>query len=117
MALAGIRGGKKDSILPETTGVVVEVANFIASTIRKQEKDLTKNRCFYKIWKNLDTERVSQGIALALQLFKEIFPESKVVAFNDVYPIKTQREVIDVSEEFLNVRLGKVLPRETIEKY
>lgn len=38
MALAGIRGGKKDSILPETTGVVVEVANFIASTIRKQEK-------------------------------------------------------------------------------
>ncbi len=38
MALAGIRGGKKDSILPETTGVVVEVANFIASTIRKTGK-------------------------------------------------------------------------------
>lgn len=30
MALAGIRGGKKDSILPETTGVVLEVANFLS---------------------------------------------------------------------------------------
>ena len=117
MALAGIRGGKKDSILPETTGVVVEVANFIASTIRKTGKRFDeKTDASIRYEKNLDTERVSQGIALALQLFKEIFPESKVVAFNDVYPIKTQREVIDVSEEFLNVRLGKVLPRETIEK-
>lgn len=117
MALAGIRGGKKDSILPETTGVVVEVANFIASTIRKTGKRFDeKTDASIRYEKNLDTERVSQGIALALQLFKEIFPESKVVAFNDVYPIKTQREVIDVSEEFLNVRLGKVLPRETIER-
>lgn len=38
MALAGIRGGKKDSILPETTSVVLEVANFTAKTIRKTGK-------------------------------------------------------------------------------
>ena len=50
----------------------------------------------------------------ALKLFKEIFPESRVVAFNDVYPVKTENEKIDVSEKFLNERLGKVLPRETI---
>lgn len=116
MALAGIRGGKKDSILPETTGVVIEIANFIASTIRKTGKRFDeKTDASIRYEKNLDTERVSQGIALAIQLFAEIFPESKVVAFNDVYPVKTQREVIDVPEEFLNVRLGKILPRETIE--
>lgn len=116
MALAGIRGGKKDSILPETTGVVIEIANFIASTIRKTGKRFDeKTDASIRYEKNLDTERVSQGIALAVQLFAEIFPESKVIAFNDVYPIKTQREVIDVPEEFLNVRLGKVLPKETIE--
>lgn len=33
MALAGIRGGKKDSILPDTKGIVLEVANFSANTI------------------------------------------------------------------------------------
>lgn len=116
MALAGIRGGKKDSILPATTDIVVEIANFTASTIRKTGKRFDeKTDASIRYEKNLDTERVDQGIVLALKLFKEIFPESKVVAFNDVYPIKTQRKVIDVPEEFLNVRLGKVLERETIE--
>ena len=38
LALAGIRGGKKDSILPETSGVLLEVANFTAKTIRKTGK-------------------------------------------------------------------------------
>src|SRR5699024_5348959 len=38
MALAGIRGGKKDSILPETKGIVLEIANFSADTIRKTGK-------------------------------------------------------------------------------
>jgi phenylalanine--tRNA ligase, beta subunit len=117
MALAGIRGGKKDSILPETTGVVLEVANFTAGTIRKTGKRFDeKTDASIRYEKNIDTERVEQGLALALELFKELFPESKVVAFNDVYPIKTEREKIDVPEEFLNVRLGKVLGRETIER-
>ena len=117
MALAGIKGGKKDSILKETTGIVLEVANFTAGTIRKSGKRFDeKTDASIRYEKNLDTERVDQGIALALELFKEIFNESKVVAFNDVYPNKTERIKIDVPEEFLNNRLGKVLERETIER-
>lgn len=38
MALAGIRGGSKDSILPDTKGIVLEVANFPAASIRKTGK-------------------------------------------------------------------------------
>ena len=38
MALAGIRGGKKDSILDDTVDVVLEVANFAAVTIRNTGK-------------------------------------------------------------------------------
>ena len=115
MALAGIRGGKKDSILPETTGIVLEIANFTAKTIRKTGKRFDeKTDASIRYEKNIDTERVDDGLNLALKLFKEIFPESKVVAFNDVYPVKTENEKIDASEKFLNERLGKVLPRETI---
>lgn len=116
MALAGIRGGKKDSILPETTGVLLEVANFTASTIRKSGKRFDeKTDASIRYEKNIDTERVDQGIALSLELFKEFFPESKVVAYKDEYPVKTKREKIEVSQEFLNIRLGKVLSKETIE--
>lgn len=117
MALAGIRGGKKDSILPETTSVVLEVANFTAKTIRKTGKRFDeKTDASIRYEKNIDTQRVDEGLNLALSLFKEIFPESKVVAYNDVYPVKTKNEKIDVTEEFLDTRLGKKIDRETITR-
>lgn len=117
MALAGIRGGKKDSILPETTSVVLEVANFTAKTIRKTGKRFDeKTDASIRYEKNIDTQRVDEGLNLALALFKEIFPESKVVAYNDVYPVKTKNEKIDVTEEFLDTRLGKKIDRETITR-
>ena len=117
MALAGIRGGKKDSILPETTGIVLEIANFTASTIRKTGKRFDeKTDASIRYEKNLDTDRVDLGISMALELFKEIFPESKVVAYGDNYQIKTERAKIDVSQEFLDTRLGKVLDRKSVEK-
>ena len=117
MALAGIRGGKKDSILPETTGVVLEVANFTAKTIRKTGKRFDeKTDASIRYEKNLNTQSVEEGLNLAHALFKEIFPESKIVAFNDVYPVKTKNEKINVSEEFLDTRLGKKIDRETITR-
>ena len=117
MALAGIRGGKKDSILPETTSVVLEVANFTAKTIRKTGKRFDeKTDASIRYEKNIDTQRVDEGLNLALALFKEIFSESKVVAYNDVYPVKTKNEKIDVTEEFLDTRLGKKIDRETITR-
>lgn len=117
MALAGIRGGKKDSILPETTGIVLEIANFTAKTIRKTGKRFDeKTDASIRYEKNLDTQRVDEGLNLALALFKEIFPESKVCAYNDVYPVETKNERVRVSEEFLNTRLGKKIDKETINR-
>ena len=115
MALAGIRGGIKDSILPETTGVVIEVATFTAGTIRKTGKRFDeKTDASIRYEKGIDTQRVDQGIALAIELFREIFPDCKVVAYGDVDSNPTQRNVIDVTKDFLDIRLGKVLPEEEI---
>ena len=117
IGLAGIRGGKKDSILPDTKGIVLEVANFTAGTIRKTGKRFDeKTDASIRYEKNMDTERVDLGVSMSLQLIKELFKESKVVAYGDNYPVKTKRSVIDVPQEFLDIRLGKVLTRETIEK-
>ena len=117
MALAGIRGGKKDSILPDTTGIVLEIANFAASTIRKTGKRFDeKTEASIRYEKQIDTERVDQGVSLALQLIKDFYPESNIVKYGDCYPIKTKRAVIDLPQEFLDVRLGKVLKKDTIEE-
>lgn len=115
MALAGIRGGKKDSILPETTSVVLEVANFAAGTIRQTGKRFDeKTDASIRFEKGIDTERVEQGLAVALQMFEELFPEARVVAYGDEYPNKTERAEIEVTQDFLDVRLGKILSAEEV---
>lgn len=117
MALAGIRGGIKDSILPDTTGILLEVANFTAETIRKTGRRFDeKTDSSIRYEKNLDTERVDLGISMALRLLKEIFPESEIISYGEEYPIKTERAKIDIPKEFLDIRLGKVLPVNKIKK-
>ena len=117
MALAGIRGGKKDSILPDTKGIVLEVANFSAATIRQTGKRFAeKTDSSIRYEKGIDTQRVTQGLNLALHLIKQIFPDSKIIKYSDTYLKETQRNNIKVSEEFLDKRLGKKIPRATIEK-
>ncbi len=117
MGLAGIRGGKKDSILPDTKGVLLEIANFSADTIRQTEKRFAeKTDAGIRYEKGLDTQKVEDGVNLALTLIKEIFPDSKVVKYADVYPNETKKNEIKVSEKFLDTRLGKKIPQEKIEQ-
>lgn len=117
LGLAGIRGGKEDSILPETTSVILEVANFSAEAIRKTGKRFAeKTDASIRYEKGIDTQRVDLGISLALELFKEIFPQSKIVAFKDEYLEATPNNVIDVTKKFLDDRLGKVISNEEITR-
>ena len=115
MALAGIRGGKKDSILSDTKGIVLEVANFTAGTIRKTGKRFAeKTDSSIRYEKGIDTQRVDEGLNLALTLIKEIFPDSKIIKYVDVYKNETKKNKIKVTEEFLDKRLGKKVPKEKI---
>ena len=117
MCLAGIRGGVKDSILPETTGIVLEMANFEAGAIRKTGKRFAeKTDSSIRYEKGIDTQRIDQGINLALNLIEEIFPDSKIIKYVDENPNPTENNKIDVTEEFLDTRLGKKIPEETIKQ-
>ncbi|WP_456078574.1 phenylalanine--tRNA ligase subunit beta [Mogibacterium diversum] len=110
IALAGIRGGKKDSILDDTVDVVLEVANFTAGAIRNTGKRFDeKTDASIRYEKGIDTQRVYQGLALGVKLFKEMFPEAEFTAFKDVNPVETKRAEVDVTKAFLDTRLGKVL--------
>ena len=117
MCLAGIKGGKEDSILPDTKGIVLEIANFDASTIRKTDKRFAeKTDSAIRYEKGIDTQRIDEAINLVLRLTKDIFPDSKIVKYNDVYPNKTPRNEIEVSESWLTERLGKKIESSVIER-
>lgn len=117
IALAGIRGGKKDSVLKDTKEILLEIANFTPSTIRKTSKRLKeKTDASIRYEKGLDTKRVDEGKNLALTLFKNIFKESKITAYKDNYPIKEDIITISVPQKFLNERTGKEIKSDIIIK-
>lgn len=114
--LAGIKGGKDDSVLDDTTSVILECAVFTAPGIRRTTAYFNeKTDAALRYEKGIDTQRANLGVNMALQLFKEIYPECVISAFTDCYPIQTEKAVIDITQEFLDRRLGEVIERNEIE--
>ncbi len=115
VALAGVMGGAKDSILPTTKNVILEVANFESTGIRRtalRYDNRTDSSTRYE--KAIDPERCDLALSIAMELFASLYPELKVVAYADNYPQKLTRAEIDVSYDWLDRRLGKHLTQDEI---
>ena len=117
VALAGVMGGAKDSILPKTERVILEVANFESTGIRRtalRYDNRTEASSRYE--KAVDPERCDQALALSMEYFKELYPELKVTGFCDKYVKKLEKAQLDVSLAWLEKRLGKHLTNEVIKE-
>ena len=115
VGLAGVMGGAKDSILPETGKVILEVANFQAAGIRRtalRYDNRTEASARYE--KAIDPERCDQAFDLSMQLLGQLYPEMKVTGLVDEYPQHLKQAEIDVPLSWLERRLGKRLPPEEI---
>ncbi len=115
VGLAGVMGGAKDSILPTTSKVILEIANFQAAGIRRtalRYDNRTEASARYE--KAIDPERCDQALDLSMQLFSDLYPEMKVTGLADEYPRHLKQAEIDVPLSWLERRLGKRLPPEEI---
>ncbi|MDE7311357.1 MAG: phenylalanine--tRNA ligase subunit beta [Eubacterium sp.] len=115
VGLAGVMGGAKDSILPDTKRVILEVANFESTGIRRtalRYDNRTEASSRYE--KAIDPERCGQAVALSMRYFQELYPEMKVTGYCDQYVKKLARAEIDVNLEWLAKRLGKNLSNDVI---
>ncbi len=115
VGLAGVMGGAKDSILPTTNKVILEIANFQAAGIRRtalRYDNRTEASARYE--KAIDPERCDQALDLSMQLFSDLYPEMNVTGLVDEYPQHLKQAEIDVPLSWLERRLGKRLPPEEI---
>ncbi len=115
VGLAGVMGGAKDSILPETSRVILEVANFDAKGIRRtalRYDNRTEASARYE--KAIDPERCDQALSMSMELFRELYPEMQVAGLTDLYPQHLQQAEIDVTLSWLERRLGKTLTPEDV---
>lgn len=117
VGLAGVMGGGKDSVLPETESVIFECANFESRGIRRtalRYDNRTEASSRYE--KAVDPERCDQAVSLAMKLFSELYPEMKVTAYKDLYVKKLEKKEIDVELEWLDRRLGMRIPQDVVAK-
>ena len=113
VALAGVMGGAKDSVLPDTTSVILEVANFESRGVRRtalRYDNRTESSSRYE--KAIDPERCDLALSMALSIFRELYPEMKITAYSDKYPTKLVKKEIDVPLEWLDRRLGMRIPKD-----
>ena len=116
VGLAGVMGGAKDSILPTTSKVILEIANFQAAGIRRtalRYDNRTEASARYE--KAIDPERCDQALDLSMQLFSALYPEMKVTGLVDEYPRHLKQAEIDVPLSWLERRLGKRLSPDEIK--
>jgi phenylalanyl-tRNA synthetase beta chain len=115
VGLAGVMGGAKDSVLPTTDKVILEIANFEPIGIRRTAaRHEAHTEAAVRYEKGIDPERGDQALSLAMKMFGDFFPEMKVTGFHDNYPAPLKRAEVDVSMEWLSNRLGKRLENDKI---
>jgi len=115
VGLAGVMGGGKDSVLPETDSVILEVANFDHRSIRRTALRYdNRTEASSRFEKAIDADRCDQALSMAAQLFAELYPEMKIVAFKDLYLKKSVKNEIDVDFDWLDRRLGMRIPQEAL---
>ena len=117
VALAGVMGGSKDSILPDTKRVILEIANFEAISVRHTAARYeTRTESATRFEKAIDPERCDLALAMAMDLLRGLYPELAVTGYCDNFPTKLERPEIAVSLNWLERRLGKYIPHDEIGK-
>lgn len=80
IALAGVIGGSASAISEKTTRIVLESANFLASSIRlASARHKLRTDASIRFEKALDPENTVRGLARALELLKQICPGIRVI--------------------------------------
>ncbi len=109
LAIAGVMGGQNSEVNENTTKVIFESANFLASSIRTTSTKLGLRTEGSARWeKSLDPNNAEIGLKRLLELTLQICPGAQVVSnVVDESNFSLNQGPIEISLEFINQRIGK----------
>jgi phenylalanyl-tRNA synthetase beta chain len=109
IALAGVIGGGDSAISEKTTRVVLESANFQASSIRKTSSAIKlRTDASMRFEKAQDPVNTARGLARAVELLREISPGIRLVGgVADQMRAMTAPPAIELSLAWLARKLGR----------
>lgn len=107
LAIAGVMGGINSGITATTKNIVLESANFNATTIRKTRTKLNlKTDASDRFEKDIDSNLAEKAMACLITLIQET-ASGKVEGIVDVYPKKIKPWKIKLDLNYINKLLGE----------
>jgi len=117
LGLAGVMGGKLDSIYPTTRELILEIANFHPRLIRyTSQKFNQRTEASTRFEKSIDSQRIDQALGYTAHLLQQLQPRARLVGLTDNYPVKTTPTVVVVEKDFFDTRLGRTVSTQDIEQ-
>jgi len=118
VAIAGIIGGADSAISNSTTRIVLESANFNASSVRKTSSRLKlRTDASMRFEKAQDPVNTKRGLERAFALLQEVSPGIRLVGgLADNYrPLPAPTPIV-LPLDWLDRKLGRAIPREEVRR-
>jgi len=118
VAIAGIIGGADSAISDSTTRIVLESANFNASSVRKTSAKLRlRTDASMRFEKAQDPVNTIRGLERAFELLQEVSPGIRLVGgLADNARLPAPQPPIVLPIEWLDRKLGRAIPAEEVRR-
>lgn len=115
LSLAGIKGGTKAEVTEETKNIILEIANFEPTSIRRTSRRVKIQTDSSKRFENeLSPNLVSQALQSVTSHVTNLCPESTVIGYIDKYPQVVKPRTVSVPLERIETLLGTSITKETV---
>jgi len=118
IAIAGIIGGKTREVSETTNTIILEAANFQATTIRKTSQRLgLRTEASTRFEKSLDPRLAQEALYRFIFLLKKIYPKIKISS--PLFDLGLKKEVdnkIDLEFAWLFSKIGQEISRERVKE-
>jgi phenylalanyl-tRNA synthetase beta chain len=116
LAIAGIMGGQNSGITNDTKSIIIESANFDATSIRQTSTKLgLRTDASIRFEKALDPNLTELALKRTIELIKNVCKKAKVTsALTDINNSTLPLELIELDLNWLNKLMGTELPKKRI---
>ena len=114
IALAGVMGGENTEVSENTNSILIELAHFDNISVRRTSRRHSLiSESSYRFERAVDTENFDYVMNRLTDLIVEI-AGGEVCDINDVYPVKKEKNICQLSLDRMNRFIGKVIPKEKV---
>ncbi|MEF3279859.1 MAG: phenylalanine--tRNA ligase subunit beta [Elusimicrobiota bacterium] len=118
LAVAGVIGGYFSSINEKTKDILIEIANFNPSAVRKSSKFLNiKTDSSYRFERGVDINLAPLCARRMVEIIKDQNPDCDVFYYNDVKNFKENKKVVKIDHKKINSILGTNIDNVKINEF